>query len=71
VHSGMGIMGLTIAIALVLGRSPPRYPLVWMRINLMILLVAILMASAARHVRLRQLENSRFEPKPPPPRVFD
>ena len=71
-HTVAGIVGLTVAISLVKGRRPPRYPLVWMRINLMILLVAILMASAARHVRLRAMEDSRFETPPPPvPRVFD
>jgi uncharacterized membrane protein len=61
-HVVVSLLGVIVAVALVRGRTPPRYPLVWMRINLMILLVAILLASAARHVRLRLLESQFQHP---------
>ncbi len=56
-HAAGGALGLTIALSLVRGASPPRYPLVWMRINLLILLVVIFLASTTHHVRMRLLES--------------
>ena len=56
-HSVGGLLGVGIALILVKGRTPPRYPLVWMRVNLLILMVAIFLASTARHVRLRIIES--------------
>jgi hypothetical protein len=56
-HSLCGLVGVTIALILVKGRTPPRYPLAWMRINLLILMVAVFLASTTRHVRLRILES--------------
>ena len=56
-HALFGILGLGVATALVLGRTPPRYPLVWMRINLLILLVVIFLASTTRDIRHRLLET--------------
>ena len=55
-HTVGGVLAIIIALGLVKGRTPPRYPLVWMRINLVILMVVIFFASTARHVRLRILE---------------
>ena len=55
-HMVIGVLGIAIALGLVTQRTPPRYPLAWMRIILMILLVAIFMGSATRHVRLRLTE---------------
>lgn len=56
-HVVLGLAGIGIALGLVNGRTPPRYPLVWMRVNLIILMVAIFMASTTRHVRLRIFES--------------
>jgi hypothetical protein len=61
-HTAVGLLGVVIALVLVKGRTPPRYPLVWMRINLLILLVAIFLASTARHVRLKLVE-SHYSPE--------
>ena len=55
-HVITGMLALIIAIVLVRGPTPPRYPLVWMRINIVVLLVTIFLAATARHVRLRMLE---------------
>jgi hypothetical protein len=56
-HAILGTVGATIAVVLVMGRTPPSKPIRWMRLNLAILLVAIFLASAARHVRLSMLEQ--------------
>jgi hypothetical protein len=56
-HTAIGLLGVVIALVLVKGRTPPRYPLVWMRITLLILLVAVFLASTARHVRLKIVES--------------
>lgn len=66
-HASVALIGLIIALLLVKGRTPPRYPIVWMRINLLVLLVAIFMASTTRHVRLRLMEGHL----PPPPVALD
>lgn len=59
-HVLLGLTGIIIAVALVLGRSPPRYPLVWMRMVLLTLLLSIFMASTTRHVRLRIQEGHYY-----------
>src|SRR5581483_10922987 len=56
-HALGGLAAIVIALALVRGRTPPRYPLVWMRIILLMLLVVIFLASTARHVRLHLIES--------------
>ncbi|HVT87676.1 MAG TPA: hypothetical protein VHD56_02400 [Tepidisphaeraceae bacterium] len=64
-HVIVGSAGLCLAFGLVTGRTPPRYPVKWMRINLLILLIAIFLASAARHVRLRYVESHLPAPNVP------
>jgi hypothetical protein len=56
-HTLFGIVGLGVAVALVLGRTPPRYPLIWMRINLVILMIVIFLASTTRDIRHRLIES--------------
>ncbi len=56
-HALVAAAALAIAIGLILGGTPPRYPLVWMRINLLVLMVAIFLASTTRHMRLRLIET--------------
>jgi hypothetical protein len=51
-HAALGIVAVCIAIVLTSVRRPPNYPLAWMRINLIVLLVVIFLASTARHMRL-------------------
>ncbi len=63
-HMGLGAMGLVIALLLTIGRSPPAHPIRWMRINLVILLVVIFVASVTRHVRLTLSEKPSGEPMP-------
>jgi uncharacterized membrane protein len=51
-HAALGLLALVMAVMLTNTRRPPRYPLAWMRINLIVLLVVIFLASTARHMRL-------------------
>ncbi|MBV8781627.1 MAG: hypothetical protein JO353_09535, partial [Phycisphaerae bacterium] len=58
-HVALGIVGLIIAVLLVRGSQPPPSSLPWMRINFVILLLAILMAVMTRNARLRLFESVR------------
>ncbi len=55
-HELLGVLGLVIAVSLVVGQRPPEKPIRWMRLGLMILLIAIFMGSATRNARLRAME---------------
>src|SRR3954467_15677251 len=48
-HLSTGGLALLVAISLTAGKRPPEYPVMWMRLNLVILLVVIFLGSAARH----------------------
>jgi hypothetical protein len=56
-HAVIASMAILLALGLIIGGTPPRYPLVWMRVNLLVLLVAIFLASTTRHLRLRLIET--------------
>jgi hypothetical protein len=56
-HVAVALFAMGVAIGLVRGGRPPRYPLIWMRINLLVLLVTIFLASTTRHLRLQLLES--------------
>ena len=58
-HAVLGLISLVIAVALVRGARPPQSPLPWMRVNLMILLVVILLATLTRNARMRLFESVR------------
>jgi hypothetical protein len=60
-HGVMSLVGLCIALMLVKGPTPPSHPLAWMRINLLVVLIAVFLGSATRHYRLRDIE-SRLPP---------
>lgn len=51
-HMALGLVGMIIMIVLTVGRRPPEDPVRWMRLNLIILLVAIFLGSATRHFQL-------------------
>lgn len=57
-HSGAGVLAILIAFLLTTGRTPPSNPVRWMRINLVVLMVVIFLASATRHVRIAVTEPS-------------
>jgi hypothetical protein len=51
-HATSGVMAILVAVSLTVGRRPPERPVAWMRVNLIILLVVIFLATATRQVRL-------------------
>jgi hypothetical protein len=55
-HSSTAAMSILIALFLTIGRTPPTYPIYWMRLNLVILMIVIFLASATRHVRIASTE---------------
>ncbi len=59
-HVGIGMIAIAIALRLTMTWRPPVRPLAWMRINMVILLVVIFLASTARHVRLALHERDEW-----------
>ena len=51
-HASTGGLAVLIAVYLTTVARPPDHPIGWMRLNLVILLIVIFLASATRHVRL-------------------
>jgi hypothetical protein len=64
-HAALGLVALVLALLLTNTRRPPRYPLAWMRANLIVLMVVIFLASTARHMRLvnEDAERGRMWPQ--------
>jgi len=60
-HVAIGGMGMIIMLLLTIGRRPPEDPVRWMRMNLIILLVAIFLGSATRHFLLA-LREGKYRP---------
>jgi hypothetical protein len=56
-HVILGLLALGIAIGLTLGNRVPRHPLGWMRVNFVILLLVIFVASVARYIRVSMMEQ--------------
>jgi hypothetical protein len=51
-HFFTGIISMLIAVSLTLGKTPPAQPVRWMRLNLVILLLVIFLATATRQTRI-------------------
>jgi hypothetical protein len=58
-HASTGGLAVLIAVYLTTVARPPDHPIGWMRLNLVILLVVIFLASATRHVRLFNAGTAR------------
>jgi hypothetical protein len=58
-HASTGVLAVVIALSLTIGNAPPAKPIRWMRLNLMVLLLVMFLATATRHVRL-QAEQRRL-----------
>lgn len=57
-HASTGALAVLIAVYLTTVARPPDHPIGWMRLNLVILLVVIFLASATRHVRTFNLDTA-------------
>jgi hypothetical protein len=64
-HLIAGVLSLVIAVALVSGGRPPNRPIQWMKLNVLLLLLAIFFASASRNARQRLFEAVRTGESPP------
>jgi hypothetical protein len=51
-HSSCGILAVIISVGLTIGKVPPSQPIRWMRLNLVILLLVMFLATATRQTRL-------------------
>jgi hypothetical protein len=63
-HASLGLVAIGIAVALTTVRRPPDYPITWMRVNLLVLMVVIFFASTARHMGLVIDDAERTRPIP-------
>jgi len=65
VHLILGLLSLVIAVLAMIRTRAPRQPLIWLRVNFIILLVVIFIVAVARHLRLMIREDAeRFPPNP-------
>lgn len=69
-HASTGFVAILIAVFLTAGRSPPAQPVQWMRLNLVILMIVIFLASATRHVRIAATEPDATR-QPEAPRTLE
>lgn len=63
-HIALSLVAMCIALLLTMGAQPPTNPVKWMRLNLVILLVAIFLASATRHFQLTVPERTTRQKVP-------
>ena len=52
-HASTGLVALIIALGLTIGRVPPTQPVRWMRINFVILLLVMFLATSTRQARMQ------------------
>jgi uncharacterized membrane protein len=62
-HVGVGFFSLVIAVVAMIRTRAPRQPLVWLRINFVILLIVICIVAVGRHLRMIIRENSEKYPQ--------
>jgi hypothetical protein len=51
-HASCGVLAIIISVGLTIGKVPPSQPIRWMRLNLVILLLVMFLATATRQTRL-------------------
>ena len=56
-HVALGLAALSIAIGLTWGDRLPRHPMGWMRVNFVVLLLVIFLASVARYIRVSMIDQ--------------
>jgi hypothetical protein len=71
-HGSCGVLAVLISVSLTIGKSPPIQPIRWMRLNLVILLLVMFLATVTRQTRLesgaRPTGTSSVEPSEHLPR---
>lgn len=64
-HLALGFLSLLVAVLAMIRTRAPRQPLTWLRINFVILLIAVFLASLTRHLRMTILDNAEKYPGNP------
>jgi hypothetical protein len=65
-HSSCGVLALIIAVSLTIGKVPPTQPIRWMRLNLIILLLVMFLATVTRQTRLESPSQQSANSVEPP-----
>lgn len=66
-HASCGVLALIIAVSLTIGKVPPSQPIRWMRVNMIILLLVMFLATATRQTRLETSAQSAGASSVEPP----
>jgi hypothetical protein len=64
-HTSCGVLALIISVSLTIGKVPPSQPIRWMRVNLIILLLVMFLATATRQTRLESPVQGSYSVEPP------
>jgi uncharacterized membrane protein len=56
-HLGLGLLSLVVAVVAMIRTRAPRQPLIWLRINFVILLIVIFITAVGRHLRMMIRED--------------
>lgn len=59
-HASTGALAVLIALSLMIGNVPPAQPIRWMRLNLVILLLVMFLATATRQARIQAEQHIRM-----------
>jgi hypothetical protein len=51
-HVGLGLLAMAVALRVMNRTRAPRHPLTWMRVNFVVMLIALFLAAVARHLRV-------------------
>jgi hypothetical protein len=60
-HGVLGLVTIAISLFLVSGPTPPARSIGWMRLNLLLLLIAIFLASTTHYIRLKRILPTRAD----------
>lgn len=63
-HGALGLVTIAISLMLVSGPRPPTRAIGWMRLNLLLLLIVIFLASTTHYIRLKRILPTRAQAAP-------
>jgi|HubBroStandDraft_6_1064221.scaffolds.fasta_scaffold559768_2 hypothetical protein len=65
-HASCGVLAMIISVSLTIGKVPPTQPIRWMRLNLIILLLVMFLATVTRQTRLESPSQQSVNSIEPP-----
>ncbi len=51
-HIGLGLLAIAVGLVVMNRTRAPRHPLTWLRVNFVVMLIALFVAAVARHLRV-------------------